>query len=221
MTRPWSILFAVAALLVGCGDDNPSFGSGGSSQGGSSSQGGASQGGSTSQGGSGGTATGTGGGAACVDFGEPCSACEIEACEDRYCECYGNVDCGLYASCAIDCDPGDAECLQACNTAYPDGITDAVLLNDCAATSCSSECEQFELYELTPCQTCLYEECESAMNDCLAVPDCSALLFCLADCEGSVTCQNTCYATYPNGIEPATPVGTCSSQNCASACAGG
>ena len=158
--------------------------------------------------------------AACVDFGEPCSACEIVACEDRYCECYGNVDCGLYASCVIDCAPDDAMCLQACNTAYPDGITDAVLLNDCAATSCPQECAAFNLYELDPCESCLYLECETAMNACLAVPECTALLFCLADCGGSMSCQNTCYATYPGGIEPATPVGTCSSQNCAGECGG-
>ncbi|MCA9624231.1 MAG: hypothetical protein KC731_34640, partial [Myxococcales bacterium] len=144
--------------------------------------------------------------------------CELAACEARYCECYGNVDCGLYASCALECMPNDADCLQACNTAHPDGITDAVLLNDCAAKSCPTECAAFPLYDLTPCQICLYESCEPAMNACLAIPDCAALLFCLADCMGDGTCETGCYGTYPGGFDAVVPVGTCSMQSCTAEC---
>ena len=119
---------------------------------------------------------------------------------------------------AVECAQGDAACLQACNTANPNGITDAVLLNDCAATSCASECADFALYQLTPCQTCLYESCEEAMNTCLAIPDCASLLFCLDECAGDAVCENGCYATYPAGIDPAVPVGTCATTTCGAAC---
>jgi hypothetical protein len=200
---------------VACGGDDPSFGGGG---------------GTASTGGSGGTASGTatgsgaggaggqGGGAACIDFGEPCSACELAACSDRYCACYDNLDCGLYASCAVECAQNDTACLQACNSAYPNGISDAVLLNDCAATSCPSECADFALYELNACQTCLYDSCAPAMNGCLSVPDCAGLLFCLDGCAGDGMCENGCYATYPGGVEAAVPVGSCSMQSCAAEC---
>lgn len=220
MSRAY-LLIAIAAGLLACGDDNPTFGDGGGGATSTTGGGGTGGDGGTASG-TGGTASGVGAGgmAACVDFGEPCSACELVACEDRYCECYGNADCGLYASCVIDCASGDTQCLQDCNTAYPDGITDAVLLNDCAATSCPQQCAAFDLYELDPCETCLYENCETAMNGCLAVPDCTALLFCIAECGDDMGCQNGCAATYPGGIEKATPVGSCSNQNCGSECGG-
>ncbi len=214
--NPALVFPLITVALAGCSNDEPTFADAPTPTTSSSSGvGGAGQGGATA------TNTsnqGSGGGGACVDFGEPCSECELAACEDRYCECYGNVDCTLYASCALECPPGDGDCLQACNTAHPDGITDAALLNDCAAKSCPAECEQFALYALDACETCLYESCESAMNACLSVPDCSELLFCLADCDGAMACENLCYGTFPGGIDAAVPVGMCSTQQCMAPC---
>lgn len=166
------------------------------------------------------TSTGNENGA-CVDFGDPCTACEIEACEASFCACYGNTDCSLYAACTFACPDGDLACFQACNTQYPNAISDAVLLNDCAADACPGECADYPLIELTGCQRCTYESCESAMNTCLANPACTELLFCVDECGADTGCQNACYATYPAGLADATPVGMCAQSQCATACFGG
>lgn len=157
-------------------------------------------------------------GPACVDFGDACTACERTACEASFCECYGNVDCGLYADCTFACADWDWECYQACNTAHPNGISDAVLLNDCAADSCEAECAGYPLIELTPCQQCTYESCETQMNSCLANPACTELVFCINDCFGDTSCQESCYATHPGGVTDMGPVGQCAINSCAAEC---
>jgi hypothetical protein len=201
---------------MACGDDFSTF-SDDPAEGGSGGAGNAAggAGGSTSSTGDGGS------GPMCVDFGDACTACERQACEDTFCECYGNTDCGLYAACTFECEAGDYECYQVCNTQHPAGITDAVLLNDCAADACPTECEGYPLIALTDCERCTYESCESQMNTCLANPDCTDLVFCLQDCGVDMACQNGCYAEFPGGISDATPVGTCAQTNCQSACYGG
>jgi hypothetical protein len=161
------------------------------------------------------------GGPVCVDAGESCSECELEACEAEYCECYASVECGLYASCIVACPVGDAGCYQTCATAYPDGITGGVLLNHCAATACATPCAAYPLFELTACQLCLYQSCEPAMNACLANPECSALLVCLNGCAGDTECTNGCYATYPGGVDDVTPVGACAQSSCNTPCFAG
>lgn len=102
--RTLSIVLTAGVLLAACGSaDDPGFGD--------DSRGDDGSGGATE------TGSSTGGGAACVDLGEPCSACEVAACEARYCACYEKVECGLYAGCALECGKGLFEELRA---RYPD-----------------------------------------------------------------------------------------------------
>ncbi len=208
-----ALALASTAIVVGCDKEFTQFadepagtahvgGNGGSNSGGSNS------GGSSSD----------GGGATCVDFGDACSACEVSACEQSFCECYGNADCALYASCVLACDLTDGACLQDCNTQYPDGITDVVLLNDCAANACADECSEYPLLALTDCQQCTYESCEPQMNACLANPDCANVLFCVDECAGDMQCFEGCYAKYPGGLTDAAEVGACNKDNCLSTC---
>jgi hypothetical protein len=156
------------------------------------------------------------GGATCVDLGEPCTECELRECAAEYCECYGNVACGLVAGCVFACSPGDAGCYQSCYTQYPDGITDGALLSHCAAVHCEPACG--DLIELSGCQLCIYRNCETAMNKCIANPACSNLLYCLDACGGNTTCENNCYTTYPNGVSDVAPVGSCSQEHCTVEC---
>lgn len=223
------VVAPLAATLLaagsGCGTDDggalfasshgsATIGSGGAG-GGDEGQGGGETGGVPT---GGDTSTTTGAGPACADLGEACSTCELDACPELYCACHGNADCGLYASCVFACETGDAACLQACNTAHPDGITDAVRLNDCAANACPSACADYPLLKLTPCQRCLYASCEAAMNTCLADAPCTAILFCLDGCQGDALCENGCYAQHAAGLGKASAVGACAQASCTGAC---
>jgi hypothetical protein len=153
---------------------------------------------------------------ACVDLGEPCTACELNSCTDVYCECYGSTSCGLLADCIYNCPVGDTACHQGCATQYPDGITDGALLAHCAATNCPAECPGWQ--PLTDCQLCLYQSCEPQMNLCIANADCTAMLYCIDACGSDATCTNGCYAMYPNGLNEAYAVGICSQANCLPSC---
>jgi len=164
------------------------------------------------------TTTGQGGAAAvCVDFGDACTACEVEACEESYCACYGEADCGLYAQCTFACPDGDLDCYQGCNSQYPAAITKAVLLNDCAAAACPVACQDYPLLTLDGCERCSYERCEPTMNACLAKPACTALLACLGGCSSS-SCQDQCYAEHPAALPEGYAVGTCIQQQCGAEC---
>lgn len=202
---PFFLLSGLLAVAA-CGDDDdlfsdPSGGSGGAGVTSSSTTGG--QGGSS--------------GGACVDFGDACTACEVSACEAEYCACYGQADCGLYAQCVFDCPAGDNACYQVCNTRYPDAITTAVLLNDCAAEACPTECAGYPLLELDACERCSYEQCEATMNACLAMPSCTSLLACLSDCTDTA-CQDQCYAAHPDALAEGYAVGTCILGQCSAEC---
>jgi hypothetical protein len=202
-------IFGLSLLFVACGDNETPFGDD-NGAGASSTTSSAT---STTVGSGGG---GDGGAAACVDLGEPCTACELAACPDVYCGCYGNASCGLLASCVLACAPEDTACLQECATTYPDGITDGALLSHCAAVDCAVECPGF--VPLTDCQLCLYQGCEEEMNRCIANPSCSAALYCIADCEGDTTCAYACLDQYPSGRSDATAVGLCSQAHCTGTC---
>jgi hypothetical protein len=168
-----------------------------------------------------GSTTSAGGGNACVDLGDGCTQCELERCNESYCDCYESAECGLLATCTFAC--GDLACVQDCYEQHPQGISDAVLLFDCAAGQCpaSSECEAY-IYPgyvpLTGCQTCLYDKCPSQMNLCVANEACPPLLLCLEPCGANTTCQEECYAMHPEGENDANAVGICLLANCSTPC---
>jgi hypothetical protein len=213
------VLAAAAATVWGCDSSEDSLftGSGGSGAGTSVTTG--------AQGGSGGATTttttsssatsGSGGGPTCDDLGDACTACEATECADIYCNCYGNAQCGLLYQCLLPCAPDDLACQQACWTAHEDGVSDGALLVHCAATACATACPGYT--PLTPCQECLFTECEPQMNTCYANPDCITLLACLDECT-TPGCENGCYALYPDGLGDAGPVGDCLQASCAAAC---
>lgn len=228
--------FATLALLVACGDDNGGTGtatdgtSTGSSSGSSTTSGpdqpettvdpsGATTtddtGLDTSSSGSPADSSSETGAAICPDVGEPCTQCESTTCSQEYCDCYNNGSCVLLSQCALQCDIGDTECYQACWSMYPDGISDAALLTHCAATVCMPECGPF--IPLTECQQCLYGRCPEEMNVCISNPDCTALLYCLDECE-LPGCENGCYALYPGGLADSGPVGECAQEACTVEC---
>jgi len=159
-------------------------------------------------------------GATCQDYGEPCSQCELQACPDIYCECYGEPDCGLLAQCYFACAPGDTACTSACSMAYPDGNAVGALLSDCAAVSCSDTCSYLgPLVELTDCERCVYEDCAQEVNDCAAVGTCPELLVCVAACAGDTACETSCAQLYPLGVNQAVVVGNCTLDFCEEVCA--
>jgi hypothetical protein len=155
-------------------------------------------------------------GPVCVDYGEPCTECEIAACPDLFCGCYGNVECGLLGECAIQCTAGDTACLTACATVHADGASVAALLSDCAATQCADECPLD--VALDDCERCAYEACDAQMNACIAIEHCPPLLVCVIACAGDPLCDSGCAALYPAGVAAAQTVGECSVAQCSDVC---
>jgi hypothetical protein len=210
----------VLAAVSGCDDgDSSLFGGSGSSGSGGTSGGQGGGGGATASSSattsSSSTASSTGSGQTCANLGDPCTTCEATQCADIYCNCYGNPQCGMLYECLLPCAANDVACQQACWTAHEAGISDGALLVHCAATVCAASCPGFA--PITPCQECLFGECETQMNTCLANPDCVSLLACLDACT-MPGCENGCYAMYPGGLGDAGPVGDCLQASCAPAC---
>jgi hypothetical protein len=156
----------------------------------------------------------------CVDYGEPCTECEMQACPELFCECYGNPDCGLLAQCVLACPAGDATCQAACATTFPAGTSTSALLADCAAVDCSDECAALGTIPppLTACERCVYDECGPQMDACFAVGGCPELLVCINACVGDAICQSGCAALYPAALAAATTVGNCSVAHCSEPC---
>ncbi len=190
--------------------------SGGAGPGVGGSQGGAGQGGSGNAGPGGGGA-GVGGGTNCPGVGDPCSRCAASQCSATYCGCYVNASCDKLSVCFSQCQAGDATCYQSCETANPDGISAYFLLENCSAGACMTQCPGTA--PLNACQVCLFTKCDTEMNACVANPECTAILGCVAQCApANMSCPTACVAQHPMGASDAQAVGLCSNSNCSSAC---
>lgn len=232
-------LALVSVVASGCGSDDDLFGPGGGSTtsgtgagtntggdgsgaggstttgtGGSTSTGtgGAGQGGASQGGGSTG-GSGTGGGIGCDGLGDPCSDCAAVECPGLYCNCAGSPPCVSFVVCLSNCAPNDAVCTQSCMTQNEDGISDAFLLGNCSAQQCPAQCPNAQ--NLDGCQTCLFAACEVQMNQCLANPECTELLGCIAACDpANLSCPQVCLGMHPGGTADAQAVQTCAGQSC-------
>jgi len=223
-----SALASFVVLGLACGVDEPtSDGSSGDSDSSTSDtttsattgQGGA--GGSTTATGTGGSTstTGQGGAPPCPGLGDACTECLAWDCSDTYCGCYGNPTCGTLLTCLQTCGPNNAQCTNDCLAQNGAGISDAFLVGDCSATTCAASCAGTG-FALAPCEKCLFSKCEDAMNTCLAIEDCTALIQCVQACDpGDQFCAGVCGAQYGSVIDEATAVGDCSNAQCATECA--
>ena len=183
---------------------------GGASTGGVSS-GGASTGGATTGGG------GAGGAPSCPGYGDACTDCLSSGCAATYCACYDEIHCFGYLQCLGTCMMGDAACAQNCATVHEPGISVAILVADCAATTCDADCQFGKA--LNACQKCLYTQCAPEMNACIADAECLALVQCIQACSpGDSTCSQACITAHPDGFSKAQGTGSCRKLNCADDC---
>src|SRR5438874_9062753 len=75
-------------------------------------------------------------GMGCMGLADACSQCAFQSCQSVYCACYAEPACGSLIACAQKCSPNDMQCAQTCLTQNEAGISDAFLVDDCAASSC-------------------------------------------------------------------------------------
>jgi hypothetical protein len=163
------------------------------------------------------TTASTGGGEICPSGGDPCTTCQSTSCPKIWCECANNSECGALVACGYACN-GDPGCEQGCLTAHESGIADAFLAAHCGATDCPGECPNTD--PLSPCERCLFEECESKMTKCLANGACRALLRCLQECGDDEACQTLCYTTHALGATDADALVDCAQNECNGKCPG-
>lgn len=168
-------------------------------------------------GGSGGSG-GAGGSEICPGFGDPCTGCLSTSCPDKYCNCSKNADCFAIFNCTSMCGGTDA-CLQGCLTMFPDGISDAFLVTDCAADLCDAACPGNN--PLDPCGECIFETCEDEANTCLSQPACLDLWQCLNGCPPlSLSCQQQCYNDFGEGVPSLEAMLNCAVSMCPDVCGG-
>ena len=214
-----SCSLALFGLFAACGsdetssnddDDNDTSDTGGS--GGSSSGSGASSSGSGASSSSS-SGSGTGGAMGCAGLGDACSDCAFGACNALYCTCYDNPACGALVACAQTCAPGDTGCAQNCLTQNQAGISDALLLGNCAAGGCAADCPTATV--LSPCESCAFTNCEQQMNTCLANAECTALIECVQGCsDGDDICLAGCAIEHGDGQNDAEAVQNCVASPC-------
>jgi hypothetical protein len=153
----------------------------------------------------------------CPGNGDPCTDCMSEQCADVYCGCYDEIHCGGYLQCLGTCTMGDTACYQSCAAAHQDGLSAAILVSDCASTTCDGSCNFGQ--PLSGCQKCLYNECPQQMNACIADPECIALIQCFQMCmPGDMGCGMACVAQHPDGLPEVQAVSDCQMTSCSGVC---
>jgi hypothetical protein len=90
--------------------------------------------GCSSGGGGGGVGTGGSSGAS----GDSCDECLNLQCPNDYSTCMGNPECKAIVVCSMPCS--DGECVDACGTQHPAGVTDFTAFFGCMKARCSSPC---------------------------------------------------------------------------------
>ncbi len=139
------------------------------------------------------------------------------ACPDYWCNCVGNPDCSALFQCFQGCSM-DPDCSQGCLQQFPNGISDAVLITDCAADPCGDFCPNAG-DPISECEECLYNGCTAEMNACVSQPDCTGLWQCIGNCpQFDLTCQQDCYASFPTGAEPLEDLFACGEPACGDVC---
>ena len=218
-------LSALVAFFAACGSDDEG---GGSDNVGKSTASGAGAGSSSGEGGSGaaggepssnshgsgaaGSTTTSGNGGGCVGLGDACSDCAVDACNALYCTCAANTDCTTLIACLDGCG-GNQGCAQNCLSSTPNGISDAVLLNDCASGACGAQCPTTQ--PLDACQKCAAQMCPQQLSACLANPDCTPLIDCASQCSpDDFICLGGCASDYGDGQDVAEALGDCVSGVC-------
>lgn len=163
------------------------------------------------------TGASTGTGPVCGGFGDACTECQSESCSAVWCGCVENPECLAAFDCWGDCAPSDMACNQACTQAHPSGIAAALLVSDCAASTCQDSCGWGT--DVAPCAECLYASCAEATNACIADAECVPLNQCLGMCSPSnIQCQQQCYEDHGDGVDTLQALIDCSAMSCQAAC---
>ncbi len=211
----------VVGSVVGAGGHAAANGVGGTSSGGltpSAGPGSGAGGPGSGAGGPGSGQAGVGGSEMiCAPLGDPCTECISQSCAGDWCDCQGNTECMSLFNCFGSCN-GDEACNQTCMTQNEGGISNVLLVSGCAGTVCDASC-WWGADDFTPCQECIYKDCGTEMNSCLAQPDCSKLWDCLQQCPPlALSCHQECYSDFPNGVKALETLLQCSSVACKDDC---
>lgn len=238
--RPALLVISLAAAVAACGranlEDGAIDGPGGSGADGSGADGSGADGagangtgangtgangsggtgtGASGTGGTGAVGTGGGGQEPCPHFGTECSECISETCVGAWCSCYESPDCLGIFDCWSNC--ADQSCVLGCNAAFEGGISDALLVSNCAGSACSGVCDWGD--DLEPCGECIFSSCSDAANACFSEPDCFLLFDCLTSCPPlNVVCQDGCYADFGGGAPTLQDLLDCSQSRCDPVC---
>jgi hypothetical protein len=68
------------------------------------------------------------------------------------------------------------------------------------------------------CTTCAKNSCCAELRACAADAECVALINCIGNCMGDMTCGQMCLQQHPNGIATLQPFAQCLQDNCSADC---
>jgi hypothetical protein len=148
-------------------------------------------------------------GGTCMGLGDACTNCAFTSCENLYCTCFGDADCGPIVTCLNACAVGDTTCIDGCYAHHTTGISEATLLDACEAMSCAGMCGNAAT--LPKCEECLFTNAAANMDACLVDSTCIAWLACANACADPVCIGNCATDTDADAVNGAYQ-GVCSNE---------
>jgi hypothetical protein len=143
-----------------------------------------------------------------------CHRCQYEHCCDSVQQVFGGGPATDYANCWLMCPDGDPACVDACKSAYPDGVAGFAEYRACVNFTCSGP----GLCPISTCPTCAYDHCGCEYVACQADAACSSILDCMESCAQSPACIEACLPSTGPGADLAKTYTVCTSQHCLDVC---
>jgi hypothetical protein len=110
-------------------------------------------------------------------------------------------------------------CAKYCMDVHESGVSVGTLVGSCIVANCAAVCATLPGAPLDACETCVYEQCPSEMNACLAEADCYDLLACTTACApNDSACTDACVMAHPDSLGLLQSVQTCAQAHCANPC---
>ncbi|PIE06014.1 MAG: hypothetical protein CSA75_01735 [Sorangium cellulosum] len=125
-----------------------------------------------------------------------CTTCFRSACETQCVTAQSQANFDNFLSCIHDCEKNDQQCLDGCDTQYPNEGAAFDTLSECINTNCKKECFPCNVENTTNprCTDCFQDQCDAV---CTAFePDVEAYNTCLGECSND-SCQQACLDQYP------------------------
>jgi hypothetical protein len=141
-----------------------------------------------------------------------CSKCFDDHCCKLQDTCLGNADCTALANCVGNCT-GWA-CESKCYQDHPTSTVKYAQYYGCVAIFCPGDDADCEHSTNQTLNCIVINECRNAYADCYANEACYLIVSCAIECNGDVSCIDTCKTQNPDGVDLWGAMTLCWEQKC-------